>query len=286
MATLVVTAACSSGGVGTTAPDHLDEQTSHPSEASSAENAGLSAENALNDTDIVSPLLEFQGGGAVSDEIHNAEARAVSSCMQERGWSFEPPLQRSAVAEPRTIGELREYRATYGYGMFTGVEPGEDGTAAADRNHLFYLSLSSDEQRAYREDLNGDVHANERPADDSCESIGRSANQIPLEDQAVMRELAALYEAAGQSTEFLGAVDSWRQCLSDRGYRLVQGEHPTELIEQQADVGAEATTLAALEIDVAVADFECAAKTTMAVLHRLESQIVQRLVEKYPEWGS
>lgn len=245
-------------------------------------------DTALADEDLVEPLLEFQSQGLTSAEFHNDRARTLSSCMQQRGWTFEPLLQNSNVAEPRTVGELREFRSTYGYGQYTTGELADSSTQeAADRNHEYYVSLSADEQRAYREDLNGDISSEgNRPSEGSCEALAEDAVKVPGTDQAVMAEMRILYEAALQSPEYLHAFDDWTACLNDRGYEVSRARPPFLLVEERAEAGAPMEQLVPFEVEVAVADFECALTTKMPVSHRLELEIVEELVEKYPEWGS
>lgn len=247
----------------------------------------LHTDHTLASTDVVSPVLEFQGGGLTSDEIHNARTRAVSSCMQQRGWTYEPLIQRSPIAEPRTVEQLREFRREYGYGVFTATEAGdESGVGAADRNNAYYSALGVEAQHDYRRDLNGDVEGPGATAlAGSCEALANAVAGIPLEDQAVMTELQILYGAMGQSIEFQGALEAWRACLAERGFEFARDGNPIDLLFDRARSGIPTQELAAFEVEIALADFECAFSTTMPVLHRLETEIVRELVERYPEWG-
>lgn len=245
------------------------------------------AEITLAPTDVVSPVLEFQNGGLTSDEIHNAKTRSVSSCMQQRGWTYEPLIQRAPISEPRTVEQLREFRQEYGYGMFTIAETGDESERrdAADRNFAYYSGLGADHQQAYRKDLDGDVEGEgSPPLAGSCEALTEVAAGIPLEDQAVMKELQILYNAFGESIEFRVAGDDWRACLAERGFEVATNSHPSELVIQKARSGVPPQELAAFEIEAAVADFECAFSTTMPLRYRRETEIVQELVERFPEW--
>jgi hypothetical protein len=206
--------------------------------------------------------------------------------MQQRGWTYEPTIQKSSTPEPRTVGELGQFRSANGYGAFTTSDQSGAATGAADRNGDYYSALSAENQQAYRQDLNGDISGEgEAPLTGSCEAVAKDAIGIPLEDQAVMVELGLLYDAETRSPEYLEAMDAWRRCLSDRGFEFSQEGHPSDLVFQRA-ADVQGTDLAEFEIEVAVADFECALTTRMPVLHRLETEIVRKLVEKYPEWGS
>lgn len=224
-----------------------------------------------------------------SDELFNTRQRALSSCMQQRGWTYEPSLQQSPFTEPRTVGELRDFRETYGYGVFTAEEfaASDDPKGAANRNADYLASLSVDQQDAYRRDFNGGIgdDEGEAPGQGSCEAVAAEAVSIPLGDLAVMTELGRLYEAAFQSPEYLRAVDVWRSCLEDRGYQLDQDGYPDELLMAKAARGVPVNELADYEIAVAVADFECSLTSTLPVKHRLETAIVRELTERYPEWG-
>lgn len=281
VAAIVLTGCSATGMVSTT--------TAAATSAATVESTtgDLHTDRTLANTDVVSPVLEFQGGGLTSDEIHNAKTRAVSSCMQQRGWTYEPLIQRTPIAEPRTVEQLREFRREYGYGVFTVTEEGnEPGLRAADRNHAYYSALGVDEQRDYRRDLNGDVEGSGATAlEGSCEALGNAATGIPIDDQAVMTELQILYGAIRQSIEFQGAVEDWRACLADRGFEFDRDGSPIDLLFDRARSGIPTQELAALEVEIARADFECAFSTTMPVLHSLEAEIVRELVERYPEWG-
>lgn len=273
----VTDATSDSPAIGHTTTTSLLTDTTTPEESATSDS--------LADTDLISPVIEWQGGGRSSDEGQNEYTRTVSSCMQQRGWTFEPDLQQSLVPEPRTIGELRDFREIYGYGVFTIAELAatDDPKATADRNDEYFESLGADQQEAYLLDLNGNLDDEGAvPLEGSCEAIARESTEIPLENQAVMTELNRAYEAAFQSSEFLSAMDEHARCLADRGY---EGE-PSLLVEQQAAAGAPPQQLADFEIEVAVADFECALNTTMPVRHRLETEIVREMVEHYPEFGS
>ncbi|HLF43017.1 MAG TPA: hypothetical protein VJA46_05755 [Acidimicrobiia bacterium] len=208
--------------------------------------------------------------------------------MQQRGWTFEPVLQHSQVPEPRTVGELRDFRESFGYGLYTTLDfVDTSGREAADRNNEYHESLGADEQAVYRRDLNGDVSGEgEAPVAGSCEALAEGALEVPGTDQAVMTEMRNLYQAAQLSAEFLSAVDDWRACLASRGYEIDREAHPVDLVDELAFADAQPQELTDFELAIAVADFECDLTTKMPVLHRLETEIVQELVEKYPEWGS
>lgn len=243
--------------------------------------------DSLADSDLVSPLLEFQSGGLSSDEFHSQTQRALSSCMQERGWNHEPSLQNSAFPEPRTVGELREFRHTNGYGLYTQPEPTNVSPAkrAADRNHDYYTSLDDDQQEEYRQDLNGDISSEgEEPVDGSCEELAEHAVDIPVTDEELMADMRSLYSAAHETPEYVSAEDDWRTCLADRGYDIERDGHPVHLVDEQAAAEPPPQELADFEVAVAVDDFECAMTTTMPVRHQMETEIVDELVEKYPKW--
>lgn len=243
--------------------------------------------DSLADSDLVNPLLEFQSGGLSSDEFHNQTQRALSSCMQERGWTHEPSLQNSAFPEPRTVGELREFRHANGYGLYTQPESTNVSPAkrAADRNHDYYTSLDEEQQAEYRQDLNGDITSEgEEPVDGSCEALAEHAVDIPLTDEELMGDMRSLYSAAHETPEYVSAEDDWRACLADRGYDIERDGHPVNLVDDQAAAETPPQELANFEVAIAVDDFECALTTTMPVRHRMETEIVDELVEKYPKW--
>jgi len=243
--------------------------------------------SSLVDTDLVSPLLDFQSGGLTSDEFHNQTQRALASCMEQRGWTYEPTLQDSSFPEPRTVGELREFRRTSGYGLYTQPEPTDASPKrAADRNGEYYTSLDEDQQAQYRQDLNGDITSEgEVPVDGSCEALAEQAVDTPGTDQELMADMRSLYSAAHQTPEHMSAENEWKACLADRGYDIEGDGHPVNLVDELAAAEPPPEELADFEVEVAVDDFECALTTTMPVLHHLESEIVEELVVKYPKWN-
>lgn len=240
----------------------------------------------LAETDTVSPVLDFQTGGMSSDEFHNLTQQSLASCMEDRGWSYEPTLQDSPFAEPRTVGELREFREAHGYGLYTQPEPsGPSPKRAAEENHANYLALDEDQQLQWRTDFNGDISGEgEEPVEGSCEALADHAVDIPQTDQEVMVELAGLYNLAMRSDEYVMAEDAWRTCLVDRGYEMAPEEYAFSLVDEMYAAEAAADEIAAFEVTVAVDDFECAFTTTMPVRHRLETEIVEELITRYPRW--
>jgi len=241
----------------------------------------------LADTDPVSPVLEFQTQGLSSDEFHNLTQQALALCMEEHGWTYEPSLQHSPFPEPSTVGELREFRQTHGYGLYTQPEVSSTSSAkrTADRNHDYYMTLDEDQQTQYRTDLNGDIRSEgEAPDGGSCEALANQAIDIPQTDQQLMAELAGLYALTMRSTDYATAEEDWRTCLVDRGYELGSDAYPHTLLDEQWAAEVPADEIADFEITIAIDDFECAFTTTMPITHRLETEVVEELLAKFPKW--
>ncbi len=242
-------------------------------------------ESPLVDSDVLYPTVEFFSGGMTEAERQSEIEQSVSSCMQQRGWSYEPVLPDESSPQPRTVGELRRFRETYGYGTYAGPELSHDPREAADRNAAYWLSLTSDEQDDYLRDLQGAVEVDEGSAlPGSCQYVAGEAQRIPLHDQAVMKEMQALYEAAAMSPDLVLAWEAWSACMIGRGYDFRDATDAVDFV----DTLGQSLTLeeaAAQEVGVATADFECRLITVMPVWHRLEVEVVRTLVERYPEWG-
>ena len=58
------------------------------------------------------------------------------------------------------------------------------------------------------------------------------------------------------------------------------------LVDKMWAAEAPADEIAAFEIKIASDDFECALTTTMPTRQRLETDVVEELMAKYPKWAT
>ncbi|MEX0863346.1 MAG: hypothetical protein WD269_00560 [Acidimicrobiia bacterium] len=245
----------------------------------------------LTDADLLSPTVELMGQGRGATDIANLVEEAVSTCLQLRGWTYEPVLQDMSSMEPRTVGEERRFRAAYGYGEFSTPTSGDDDArAAADRNYDRFRGLTRREQISFRRDLNGGVEDGETSLDDdsplpgSCLADARQESGLAIYDQALMNDMRQMGEAAITSAESVAANRAWSECMKALGYEL---ESPADA---QLQAVAEGQTLPiaeaiANEVRIATDDFECQVDTRLAWRHQAELSIVRALIERYPEYG-
>ncbi|MGF1618063.1 MAG: hypothetical protein ACFCU2_09735 [Acidimicrobiia bacterium] len=288
MALVVSVSACS---VGQEQLAEDDTSPTFPAELSPS-TSGSAQVPTLTDVDIINPTVEFFARGMSGAELANSLEQAVSACMQQRGWTYEPVLQDTSFGEPKTVGELRRFRETYGYGEFAYPQPenGISGVEAADRNAARYSALPPDQQREYLMDLNGGVEEAETSLEDdtplpgSCLAEARDATAAPLYDEAVMRDMRDMYQAGLESPQMVVAREEWSQCMRDLGYELTQPIDAYDLAVTQGQ-GLPVEEAVAQETRVASDDFECRLISIIPLEHQIESDIVQTLIERYPEYG-
>ena len=145
----------------------------------------------LEDSDLISPTIQLMGHGQTSAYFLNRIEEEVASCMQQRGWTYEPELQDESLGEPLTVGEKRAFVIEYGYGLFTmPVSPHDPSIEAAGRNGQRFRDMSVEDQAAFREDLDGATEEGIPPVAGSCRSEAEQASGSLLYDPVASKEMA------------------------------------------------------------------------------------------------
>lgn len=222
--------------------------------------------------------------GMSADEEFNLIETAMGTCMRERGWEYIPAIiPDSAISEPRTVGELRAFRHTYGYGFATVellVTEGERQSMTADPNLPYIDQLSDvDEQRFY-EDREGTFYG--EPSDveraHSCrgEAEAQVRASIPYYDERIRDLIAPFIEAADKDPVMLVAMATWRSCMEASGYDFTELNEPEVFIAEQLPTSSDLEGLAETEIRVATDDFDCRYPDLFVALHTVADQFLDQ----------
>lgn len=206
--------------------------------------------------------------------------------MSNRGWDYEPVVDdRPPSPEPRTIGELREYRSRYGYGEFTQPPAPRSDDGPAERNWERLQTLSEEQRIAYLTDLAGSVEAGMEdlvPLPGSCRNEAADGMGLPSDNAELMESMQEQYLATRDSVDLLAARRAWSACMAERGYDVSEPADALRLVVSQATDLARSPV--EFELAVASADFECASTSLLPMEHRLESSIVANLQAAFPEY--
>ena len=239
----------------------------------------------LEDSDLISPTIQLMGHGQTSAYFLNRIEEEVASCMQQRGWTYEPELQDESLGEPLTVGEKRAFVIEYGYGLFTmPVSPHDPSIEAAGRNGQRFRDLSVEDQAAFREDLDGATEEGTPPVAGSCRYEAEQASGSLLYDPVASKEMAEMSQAAYATAQALEVNQAYSRCMAERGYDVdVPADVQLGVMEQgQALPRAEA---ARIELESALDDFECQLATRLPWSPAVGREIVRILVERYPEYA-
>jgi hypothetical protein len=239
----------------------------------------------LKDADLMSPTVQLMGSVETSQAFLNRIEERVGSCMQLRGWTYEPVLQDETTPQPLTVGEKRAFVATYGYGLFTNPPQGPDpARGAIEKNRQRFLELSPQDQEAYTRDRDGGVGEGDNPLEGSCLAAARAESGSILFDAVAIAEMAEMSQAARATPQSLEVDRAYAQCMSGRGYDV---EVPADALRMVMNRGPTLAAAEADRLDVQVAsdDFECQLATRLPWSHAVELEIVRVLVERYPEYA-
>lgn len=239
----------------------------------------------LDDADVLSPTVHLMGSGETSQAFLNRIEERVASCMQLRGWTYEPVLQGETTPQPLTVGEKRAFVASYGFGLFTKPPQGPDpARGAIERNRQRFHELSPQDQEAYKRDLDGGIGEGEKPPEGSCLAEAQAKSGSILFDAVAMADMAEMSQAAHATPESLEVDRAYGECMTNRGYDVAV---PADALRMVMDRGPTLAPAEAARLDVQVAsdDFECQLATRLPWSHAVGLEIVRVLVERYPEYA-
>lgn len=241
----------------------------------------------LNDDDLVLPTAALSlAGFSSSDQLMNHIDELVASCMQQRGWTYLPPVRKEPVSQPLTVGELKEFTAEYGYGMWTlPVGNNTDLERVNQQNQEYMASLSSEEKERYERDLGDQPDVPGSGTDvlrGSCRAEAQAATGSANFNTAALREGSQLYVAAMNSPEMANLKRDYADCIHALGYEFDQ---PKDLqmmaFEQGFDMSPEERV--PFELKIAGDDIKCRLETRTAYEIAVGEAIVAYLIERYPE---
>lgn len=241
----------------------------------------------LDDTDVINPQVEFMTNGSTDSDFFNRIQADAASCMQLRGWTYEPVFLYQ-FDQPRTVGERREFVARYGYGVFVSP-PAPDSSPqdeAIRRNGERFLALSPEDRRRYGLDYDGMVGEG-TPTPDSCLGQAQAATGSLMYNLAAMQEVAGMGRAAWATPQGLAVNQAYTRCMSDRGHDVELPGHAhlmaIDLFDayERGEIGFEEG--AAMELEVAMDSFECELDTRLVWYHHMQAEQVRIIVERYPE---
>lgn len=241
----------------------------------------------LDESDVLSPTLEFMTQGMRDSEFFDSIEAAAASCMQLRGWTYEPVFLYQ-VDQPRTVGEARAFAEDYGYGYFY-PPPAPDSSAQTEairRNHARFVALSPGDQWQYVTDYDGGVGEG-TPTPDSCLGLAQADSGSIMYHPAAQAEMVAIGSAAWVTPEGSAVNRAYANCMMLRGHEFELPGYATlfvmELHEryQRGAIGFEEG--ASQEIQIAIDSFECELETRLPWIHHLRLEMLQAIVERYPE---
>ncbi|HHC08124.1 MAG TPA: hypothetical protein ENK55_05360 [Actinobacteria bacterium] len=285
LATVILVAACRPGSLRSTSSPTTSPPPPRPPTTTTADTSvGPTAKPDVAADDPVSPILDFLGGPWTGPNAQlAARERIVSDCMGARGWTYIPDFP-GPDSEPTTIAALGAFRAEYGYGLSTRPpEPGSSRSLVAEQER-YLSSLTNDELRAYREDLDGGVGEDAPPRPGSCRELAARATAAPIDDPALLQALATERAEVFADPRYLEAERAWASCMADRGYDFERPADAPEAVEARSLADSD-PSVTAFELAVALADYECSIEHLFPIRLELEREVVRRLTERFPHYG-
>ena len=206
----------------------------------------------------------------------------VAACMKEKGFDYTPVTDVGGF----TSGEEqkpddREWVAQNGYGMLSSL----GDSTSTDPNADYVASLSESERNAFNEALWGQYATGEAtgefdPEKAGCQGAAQAeAGQLnPLESD----EFADLRQAFQDLSAEVGALpeqqkadSDWSSCMADAGYPdlKTQSDGLASISTRLGELYGDGSTtpdeskiaeVKKVEIETALADFDCRAKTDYA----------------------
>ena len=242
-----------------------------------------SAGDALVAGGALGPLNDYMFQGYWSRSTQVALATAVARCMADRGWTFEPEVPLLSSFFPATVGELRTFSQTEGYGLASSLEP----SAGSRANENYARGLGPTQRDKYYADLSaGDDEGQGRaPAPSGCQprTEDEFRQGLPFYDEAQRRAIAAKVTEVENSPGLKAAIASYVACMQKQGIEVNGvGEAKNQLGDLVDRATAEKTSAAIAqlrseEIRVATIDADCTTTFVTPVKVPLETEAVAAL---------
>lgn len=238
------------------------------------------------DSAYYSPLNTFLFGGG--SDPQTAVEQFIERCMSSRGWRYSVS---SANQTPQTIGGMRSFRQTYGYGVLSSPDKG----LAAEQDYVD--SLTSDQQVRFYQDLGTsalgsvpDPQFASSYTTGSCTSsaIASAESYVPLYNDAARQAVGQAEKSIQSNPQFIDAIRRWSGCMSQYGYTVSVLEQPAQDIRSAEKSGlttAQMGDLRTTELKEAGVDFQCQEGSIMPVRQSLETAAVEQLRLQFPAYA-
>jgi hypothetical protein len=188
------------------------------------------------------------GDESVLERQSRVENR-IAECMKAQGFDYVPvdPLAQRAALTGKARMTDEEFLEQFGYGISTMFGR---GTPQADPNERIRRTLGAADRAAYDRILYGDsvgltfAEALDNDAADELGGCTKQATEAVFGGAVVLATLQGkfdeLEERINQDQRMVRAVESWTQCMAEKGFRYGEPEEIDEdLIERfKAIVGS------------------------------------------------
>ncbi len=288
----LVLAGCGAGAA--VASDDPRSLTDAPAPAAMAIQDAPGVSEALPADTVVSPIADFIDGPgndlSTLAEIHQGTAK----CMQDLGWDYIAPdlSVLDGSKSPSTLGALREWTATYGYGITTQPGQGSAIREAIDAQDAYQAQRGPEARARYLSDLHGPDGTDEgapicadRPGC-AAQAERDAYADVPAADGTLLEVLGGMLEDIWASEEYVAALNRWHTCISDQGLDFARKGDAKRTVLDRIGTSSDLEALQAYELRVATADLACAESTLLPMAIPLEAQVVGELVARFPEYAA
>ncbi len=246
-------------------------------------------------TNTLHPYILFMNG----QELPIAENRLVAKCMRERGWDKYPLMDRpdsnGEVPQLSTVQTVEEReRMARAYGQSMQARPVFSASRQEFDAFSDWLSKQDSSSRTrYFEDFSGQTGEDLPAQKGSCraEALDSLRQTIPIAVAAVEKRALEVFRSnVSQSRGYKLAERNWRACVSEKGFPkvgdplAVWNPDISGKVGMTANDGPSAGEQARILTQQAIVEHECAKVHLDDVVRRRELQVVEQLVEEFPEY--
>ena len=232
----------------------------------------------------IAVLTNSSGPARAQAELNNAVEILTERCMRAKGLIYYTELENVATATAQSLPEIPEYlsladRQANGYGAYAvalqEAQSGDKGTASPPNlpEQLYVNSLSGAASNSYwtawtgpdssRVTITLPGGAQTNIPGGGCRGVavrsifGSVANWIQSSDGAelISNHLASLVES---NSRYVAVMSKWSGCMASRGYHYGTPFDASNWFASQYAKRGPTSSLHALELAVAVADYRCA----------------------------
>lgn len=248
----------------------------------------------LPEDTVVSPIADFIDGPgndlSTLAEIHDGTA----ACMQDLGWDYVAPdvSELDGLKPPSTLGALRQWTETYGYGITTQTGEPNPTREAIDAQYDYEAQLSQAARVRYQSDLYGPEGTDEsapigadRPGC-ALQAELHAYQDVPAANGALLDVLGERLQGLWSSDEYVSALDGWRSCMTTQGFDFVRQGDAKDAVLDRISTSSDMDELQTYERSVAVADLACAESSLLPVAIPGEAQVVEDLVARFSQYAA